>query len=163
MDWERVRRHTHEERAILDAAPAHIDLEAFRFYLQRLGFDTTNDPQPDSEDDLRNRGVLTDIDGRLRATLYGVLAFARDPQRYARTRNFRWVVFWSGLGKPASVSTPPVNPEELEQTGCCIRRASRSIRTPVSRLFARCTTCDSANPLPSAALSISFPESKAPE
>ena len=78
-----------EERAILDAAPAHIDLEAFRFYLQRLGFDTANDPQPDSEDDLRNRDVLTEIDGELRATLYGVLAFARDPQRYARTRNFR--------------------------------------------------------------------------
>ena len=77
-----------EERAILDAAPAHIDLAAFRFYLQRLGFDTTNDPQPDSEDELRNRDVLTEIDGELRATLYGVLAFARDPQRYTRTRNF---------------------------------------------------------------------------
>ena len=78
-----------EERAILDAAPAHIDLAAFRYYLQRLGFDTTNDPQPDSEDDLRTRDVLTEIDGGLRATLYGVLAFARDPQRYTRTRNFR--------------------------------------------------------------------------
>ena len=78
-----------EERAILDAPPEHIDLEAFRSYLQRLGFDTTNDPQPDSEDDLRNRDVLTEIDGGLRATLYGVLAFGRDPQRYARTRNFR--------------------------------------------------------------------------
>ena len=78
-----------EERAILDAPTAHIDLEAFRFYLQRLGFDTTDDPQPDSEADLRNRDVLTEIDGELRATLYGVLAFARDPQRYARTRNFR--------------------------------------------------------------------------
>ena len=78
-----------EERAILDAPPAHIDLEAFRFYLRRLGFDTTNDPQPDSENDLRNRDVLTEIDGELRATLYGILAFGRDPQRYARTRNFR--------------------------------------------------------------------------
>ena len=78
-----------EGRAILDAAPAHIDLEAFRFHLQRLGFHTANDTQPDSEDDLRNRDVLTEIDGELRATLYGVLAFARDPQRYARTRNFR--------------------------------------------------------------------------
>ena len=78
-----------EERAILDATPAHIDLGAFRFYLRRLGFDTTKDPQPDSEDDLRNRDVLTEIDGELRATLYGVLAFARDPQRYAQTRDFR--------------------------------------------------------------------------
>ena len=40
------------EDAIPDAPPAHIDMEAFRFYLRRLGFDTTNDPQPDSEDDL---------------------------------------------------------------------------------------------------------------
>ena len=75
-----------EERAILDSAPTHIDLEAFRHYLERLGFDTTNDPQPDSEDDLSNRGVLTEIDGALRATLYGILAFARDPQRYARAQ-----------------------------------------------------------------------------
>ena len=78
-----------EERAILDAPPAHIDLGAFRIYLQRLGFDTANDPQPDSEDDLRNRDVLTEIDGELRATLYGTLAFGRDPQRYTRTRSFR--------------------------------------------------------------------------
>ena len=78
-----------EERAVLDATPAHIDLEAFRAYLQRLGFDTTADPQPDNEDDLRNRDVLVEIGGELRATLYGVLAFGRDPQRYSRTRDFR--------------------------------------------------------------------------
>ena len=91
MDWQHVNALgciLTEEDAILDAAPAHIDLESFRFNLQRLGFDTTNDPQPDSEDDLRNRSVLTEIDGELRATLYGVLAFGRDPQRYSRTRNF---------------------------------------------------------------------------
>lgn len=78
-----------EERAVLDATPAHIDLEAFRSYLQRLGFDTTDDPQPDSLDDLRNRDVLVEIGGELRATLYGVLAFGKDPQRYTRTRDFR--------------------------------------------------------------------------
>lgn len=78
-----------EERAILDAAPEHIDLGAFRTYLVRLGFDTTNDPQPDSEDDLRNRDVIVEIGGELRATLYGILAFGKDPQRYRRTRNFR--------------------------------------------------------------------------
>lgn len=78
-----------EERAVLDATPAHIELEAFRSYLQRLGFDTTDDPQPDSVDDLRNRDVLVEIGGELRATLYGVLAFGKDPQRYTRTRDFR--------------------------------------------------------------------------
>ena len=78
-----------EERAILDAPPEHIDLGAFRAYLRRLGFDTANDPQPDSEDDLRNRDVIVEFGGELRATLYGVLAFGKDPQRYRRTRNFR--------------------------------------------------------------------------
>lgn len=78
-----------EERAILDALPSHIDLEAFRAYLKRMHIDTANDPQPDSEDDLRNRAVVVEIDGKLRATLYGVMAFGRDPQRYRRTSNFR--------------------------------------------------------------------------
>ena len=78
-----------EERSIQDAHATHIDLEAFRSFLDRLGFDTKMDPQPSSDDDLRNRGVLTHVGGELRATLYGVLAFGRDPQRYAQTRNFR--------------------------------------------------------------------------
>ena len=78
-----------EERAIEDATPTHIDLDAFRAYLRRLGFDTTDDPQPDSMDDLRNRDVIVEIGGELRATLYGALAFGKDPQRYPQTRNFR--------------------------------------------------------------------------
>ena len=78
-----------EERAIQDATAEHIDAEAFRAYLQRLGFDTDEDPQPDAENDLRNRSVLVDIGGEARATLYGVLAFGKVPQRYAQTRNFR--------------------------------------------------------------------------
>ena len=78
-----------EERAIQDASVEHIDVAAFRGYLKRLGFDTDEEPQPDTEDDLRNRGVLVDIGGEARATLYGVLAFGRTPQRYPQTRNFR--------------------------------------------------------------------------
>ena len=77
------------ERAIPDAPAEHIDLGAFRAYLKCLGFDTTNDPKPGSENDLRNRDVLVEIGGQLRATLYGVLAFGRDPPRYPQTRNFR--------------------------------------------------------------------------
>ena len=78
-----------EERTIQDATASHIDLEAFCTFLRRLGFDTDTDPQPDSLDDLRNRGVVAEIGGELRATLYGVLAFGRDPQRYPQTRSFR--------------------------------------------------------------------------
>ena len=78
-----------EERAIQDATAAHIDLDAFVSYLDRLGFDTEEEPQPATEDDLRNRGVLVDLGGELRATLYGVMAFGRHSQRYPQTRNFR--------------------------------------------------------------------------
>ena len=78
-----------EERTIQAATPAHIDIQAFRAYLQRLGLDTEYEPQPDDEDDLRNRGVITDLGGVLHPTLYGVLAFGKEPQRYPQTRNFR--------------------------------------------------------------------------
>lgn len=78
-----------EERAIGDATPSHVDLDAFRSYLRRHGFDTANDPQPDGIADLRNRYVIVEIGGQMRATLYGVLAFGRDPHRYPQTRNFR--------------------------------------------------------------------------
>ena len=78
-----------EERAIHDATAEHVDIEAFRTYLKRLGFDTDEDPQPAADDDLRNRGVLVDVGGEVRATLYGVLAFGKSPQRYPQTRNFR--------------------------------------------------------------------------
>ena len=78
-----------EERCIEAADVRHIDLEAFDTYLRRLGFDTTGDPQPDRDDDLRNRDVLREIGGELRATLYGALAFGRAPQGYLQTRNFR--------------------------------------------------------------------------
>ena len=79
-----------EEQLIQAALPAHIDLDAFYSYLKKLGFDVNETPQPESEDDLRNRCVLgIEVGGELRATLYGVLAFGRNPQGYPQTRNFR--------------------------------------------------------------------------
>ena len=81
-----------EERSIQDATAADIDFEAFLEYLGRMGFDTGEAPQPEREDDLRNRGVLVDqgnLGGELRATLYGVLAFGKHPQHYPQTRSFR--------------------------------------------------------------------------
>lgn len=78
-----------EERAIEDAAIEHIDIGAFHAYLKRMRIDIEEEPQPDSRNDLRNRGVLTEIGGALRATLYGALSFGKDPQRYPQTRNFR--------------------------------------------------------------------------
>lgn len=78
-----------EERTIQTAAPEHLDHEVFRAYLQRLGLDTENEPQPEHKDSLRNRGVIAELGDRLHPTLYGVLAFGWEPQRYPQTRNFR--------------------------------------------------------------------------
>ena len=79
-----------EERAIQAAGVADIDHAAFRKYLHALGLETTAEPQPTTEDDLRNRGVLTEIDGALHPTLYGALAFGKEPQRFPQTASF-WV------------------------------------------------------------------------
>ena len=79
-----------EERTIQAAMPAHVDIQAFRSYLQRLGLDIEDEPQPNDVDDLRNRGVVAELGDTLHPTLYGVLAFGREPQRYPQTHNF-WV------------------------------------------------------------------------
>ncbi len=77
-----------EERTIEAATASELDLGSFRSYLASLGIDTQDGPQPDADDDLRNRGVVAEIGGALRPTLYGVLAFGRDPQGYPQTRSF---------------------------------------------------------------------------
>ncbi|MGH7573587.1 MAG: ATP-binding protein [Longimicrobiales bacterium] len=79
-----------EELAIEAAGVDAIDVQAFRAYLDRLGLDLASEPQPGLENDLRTRGVLAESGGRLRATLYGVLAFGKTPQSYPQTANF-WV------------------------------------------------------------------------
>ncbi len=78
-----------EERAIQAATSADIDLQTFRAYLNKLEFDTEAEPQPSGEDDLRNRGVLAELGGSLHGTLYGVLAFGKEPQRFPQTSSFR--------------------------------------------------------------------------
>ncbi len=78
-----------EERTIQAATPEHIDLQAFRDYLQAMGIDILGAVQPDGLDDLRNRGVVTEIGGEFHPTLYGVLAFGKEPQRYPQTGNFQ--------------------------------------------------------------------------
>lgn len=93
-----------EERALEPGTAADIDLGAFRSYLQAQGLETEEEPQPTTDDDLRNRGVLTEVGGVLRPTLYGVLAFGREPQRFPQTANF-WIecVAYAGTDRSAPV------------------------------------------------------------
>ena len=77
-----------EERTIQAATSSHIEIQAFRTYLQRMGLDTEDELQPNDEDDLNNRGVLHELGGTIHPTLYGVMAFGKDPQGYPQTHNF---------------------------------------------------------------------------
>lgn len=77
-----------EERTIEAATVSELDAESFQSYLRSLGIDTDDAPQPDLNDDLRNRGAAAEIGGQLRPTLYGVLAFGKVPQAYPQTQNF---------------------------------------------------------------------------
>lgn len=93
-----------EERAIDAAGPGDIDRQAFRGYLHALGLETDEEPQPAADDDLRNRGVVIEVDKRLHATLYGVLAFGKEPQRYPQTAGF-WIecVAYGGIDRADDV------------------------------------------------------------
>lgn len=77
-----------EEQAIRAAAASDIDMDIFRKYLQKQGTDTATEIQPSVSDDLRNRNVLADLNGELRPTLYGIMAFGKNPQGYPHTSDF---------------------------------------------------------------------------
>ena len=77
-----------EEQVIRAAGVDDIDIGAFRSFLRAQGLVADAEPQPPLEDDMRNAGVLARSDGRLAATLYGMMAFGRDPQNHAPTSNF---------------------------------------------------------------------------
>ncbi len=79
-----------EEQVILDSSPSDIDPQAFREFLAKQGLDVAGEPQPDFEQDLKNRGILDEDDGRLLATLYGLLCFGKDPQGFVLTAN-TWI------------------------------------------------------------------------
>ena len=92
-----------EEQAVPAAGPDDIDLRAFRAHLAQQGLDL-EDPQPAAEDDLRNFGALTEFDGDLHPTLFGLLAFGKQPQTFPHTANF-WIdcVAYAGDDQAAEV------------------------------------------------------------
>lgn len=76
-----------EERIIPGTTSADIEPTAFRRYLARKGIELDDSVAFDL--DLRNRDVLApDFDDTLRATLFGLLCFGREPQGFAPTRGF---------------------------------------------------------------------------
>ncbi|MBN1612189.1 MAG: putative DNA binding domain-containing protein, partial [Polyangiaceae bacterium] len=79
-----------EEQTVMGTSSDAIDRASFERYMNRVGIDLTDEPRIDLEDDLRTRGVLARKNGALLATLYGLLAFGKDPQGHPQTGNF-WI------------------------------------------------------------------------
>ena len=77
-----------EEQVIPSVEEHHIDIRAFAAYLRVMGLESEEGPQPSMTDGLRNRDVITEFDGVLRPTLYGMLAFGKHPQQYPQLGNF---------------------------------------------------------------------------
>ena len=94
-----------EERVLPGAGIADLDVGCFRSFLERQGMDLQSEPQTALAQDARNRGLLDeDMDGALRCTLYGLLAFGVAPQGHAPTRGF-WIelVAYAGVDRTAPV------------------------------------------------------------
>ena len=111
-----------EERTISAATASDLDMQVFRSYLASLGIDTASDPQPNADDDLRNRGAIAEIGGELQPTLYGVLAFGRTPQDYPQTQSFYIeCVAYDGDGRADAVL------QTSEAKGCLSEQVERAV------------------------------------
>ena len=93
-----------EEQIIPDSGPDDLDLRVFREFLARQRLDLIEEPQPELLNDLKNRGVVTLEGGEPRLTLYGLLCFGREPQKFRPTLN-AWVdmVAYSGSDRASDV------------------------------------------------------------
>ena len=90
-----------EEQTVMAAHIEDLDVETFRRHMALQGLDL-DDPQPDLADDLKNLGATAEFDGRLHPTLFGLLAFGKQPQSFPQTGGF-WVdcVAYAGLDQAA--------------------------------------------------------------
>lgn len=80
-----------EERLVPGTGPGDLDADVFRALLKRKGVDLEAGTPLPLETDLLNREVVDrDFDGSLRATLYGLLCFGKEPQAFSPTRHL-WV------------------------------------------------------------------------
>ncbi|MBL8724710.1 MAG: putative DNA binding domain-containing protein [Planctomycetes bacterium] len=94
-----------EERIVPGSGPTDIEGSVFRRFMARKGVHLDAEPALPFEVDLQNREVLDrDLDGALRATLFGLMCFGKDPQGFAPTRNL-WVdlVAYAGCDRADAV------------------------------------------------------------
>ena len=76
-----------EEQVVSRAALDDLEERSFRYYLRKQGLMQRSARQPDLVDDYRNLDVVRDLEGEPTPTLFGLLAFGRDPQRFSNMRS----------------------------------------------------------------------------
>ncbi len=76
----------------------------FRRFLERQRLELVEEPQPELLNDLKNRGVVAFEGGEPVLTLYGLMCFGREPQRFRPTMN-AWIdmVAYAGTDRAADV------------------------------------------------------------
>jgi ATP-dependent DNA helicase RecG len=117
-----------EERLIPGTSAADIEPEAFRTMMRRRGVALDEADEIPWEVDLLNREVLgEDLDGTLRATLYGLMCFGKDPQRPRPTRScFVDLVAYAGCDRADPVLLAAEGRGRLEEQ---VARAEAFIRS----------------------------------
>jgi len=93
-----------EEQVVLGSTVENLDLGVFRDFLEPQGLEVRSEPQPALEQDILNRGLAAEDDGKLVPTLYGLLCFGRNPQSPPPTSN-AWIecVAYKGLDRADEV------------------------------------------------------------
>ena len=115
-----------EEQVIPAASMEAIDTGAFRSFLRAQGLDTEEEPQPAVADDLRNRRILAEFDGALRPTLYGLMAFGKEPQAHPQTTSFFvQCIAYSGEDRASEVILAGEGKGRLDEQ---VRRAAGWVR-----------------------------------
>lgn len=93
-----------EERIVPGTGAGDIDVETFRAYMLRKGVNLDGERLP-LEVDLFNREILDrDFNGDLRATLFGLMCFGKNPQQFTPMRNL-WIdlVAYAGAERGSDV------------------------------------------------------------
>ena len=73
-----------EYRTVRHASLDDIDPHAFRSFLRARGVDRRTESRQELKEALRDAGAVREIDGRMRPTVYGLMAFGEEPQRHSR-------------------------------------------------------------------------------
>ena len=77
-----------EQQIIPSSNPGDIDLDAYRSFMRSQGKLMDETPQLNIEVDLKNSSICDWLDDELRATLYGLMVFGREPQKFPNMTSF---------------------------------------------------------------------------